>query len=165
MFLSAERSDGLLLPRSSTAEGSDAPLSPRISSAEVSDDPLSSRSSSAEVSDAPLSSRSSTADVSEDSLSSRSSIAEGSEATLRPRSWGKKWRAAAVRRGDGASLTDQRTVPLIFTPERLYLLICSDEIEIQGRIEGVTETIFAKLLIAVYGQISLRSAILFKEHG
>ena len=51
------------------------------------------------------------------------------------------------------------------SPERLYLLICSDEIEIQGRIEGVTETIFAKLLIAVYGQISLRSAILFKEHG
>ena len=72
MFLSAGRSDDLLLPRSSTAE--------------VSDDPLSSRSSTAEVSDDPLSSRSSIADVSEDSLSSRSSIAERSEASLRPRS-------------------------------------------------------------------------------
>ena len=82
MFLSAGRSDGLLLPRSSSAEVSDDPLSSRSSTAEVSDAPLSPRSSSAEVSEDSLSSRSSTAECSEDSLRPRSSVAERTESIL-----------------------------------------------------------------------------------
>ena len=104
MFLSAEVSDNPLLPRSSSAEVSDDPLLPRSSSAEVSEDALSPRSSIAEGSDDSLLSRSSLAEGSEDALRPRSNIAEGSEALLRPRSWGKRWRAAVVRRGDGAAL-------------------------------------------------------------
>ena len=76
MFLSAERSDRLLLPRSSSAEVSDDPLSPR----------------------------STTAEFSEDSLSPRSSFAEGLEDSLRPRSWGKRWRAAAAEAVEAALL-------------------------------------------------------------
>ena len=60
--------------------------------------------------------------------------------------------------------------PLPFEPsfvvpvDATRLLICYDEVVVQGRIDRVVEAGCTKLLIPVYGQVPLCPTILLKEH-